>query len=583
MEDNANVINKRMEELIKIALKGREVDIPIFYSFRSYKTYKKTLSENNDYREAFFNIIYEMIPKDKDTINFNNITIEDVKSIKIEDLNRIAEHIVNSSGIIEKLRENEGFNNSDCFKKVYLMNKKMEENFKIATSKRKHELKLVSRKLFSLTESINLPLKNVYSQVEGVGKIYSQYINRQNEIGNLISPGMKSLIGLSGHMEKIMTPISDPTKLALAGVQSDLKQLTVGLNAFSNISAGIASEMQLKPLKSDLQLGLLNIQRSIPKVGLEIGVASQVLKLQSFEFSKITSNINSTREALINSNVEGIRSVLLEAQVGSSLLESQLKGVKESLSLVTKFTYGNKLVSFDSLHKSILNGIRPFITDLNSIILSRNNVMESIKVKAIAMNSFEWWLISSLPITIINEIYKKKEGLNVNEVDNIICNYYNENDFKELDKVAEKWMNLKYFNKRIDILRESIEVHKLRKYRLTVPTLVPIIEGVIRDFMLDKYKIFNESFSPIYKRFKSKVDELSNFIATYVIVCIDKLYCRFNPTKPNEVSDFSRHKISHGLATGYGSEANSLKVVLFLDEIFEIISSIQEMELIDIS
>ena len=100
--------------------------------------------------------------------------------------------------------------------------------------------------------------------------------------------------------------------------------------------------------------------------------------------------------------------------------------------------------------------------------------------------------------------------------------------------------------------------------------------------MSEKYKIFNESFNPTYKIFKGKVEELSNFISSYVIVCIDELYCRFSPTNPSEVSDFSRHKISHGLSTEYGSEANSLKVILFLDEIFEIISSIKEMKLIEV-
>ncbi|MBZ9621400.1 hypothetical protein G9F71_000650 [Clostridium sp. FP2] len=120
-------------------------------------------------------------------------------------------------------------------------------------------------------------------------------------------------------------------------------------------------------------------------------------------------------------------------------------------------------------------------------------------------------------------------------------------------------------------------------YKLAVPTLAPLIEGVIRKFMSEKYKTFNESFSPIYKIFKGKVEELNNFISSYVIVSIDKIYCRFRATKPSEVSDFSRHKISHGLAIEYGSEANSLKVILFLDEIFEIISSIQEMKLIEVS
>ncbi|MCB2290826.1 hypothetical protein LGK97_13855 [Clostridium sp. CS001] len=653
------------ENVIKIELKGREVEISIFYSFCSYKIYQKILSETNDYKEAFFNSIYEMISINKDSIEVDDFRIEDVKEIKVEYLDMIAEYIINSSGLREELNENGEFNNGDCFRKIYLMNKKLVINNSTNLSERgiysqtecavnicsqylnrvnkfedlvspgmkslmglssqmgkiinpinavtKLSLVGVQRDIRQLAVTSNAlsnrslrPLKPVLqsgllniqrndsknvlgigvAHVESVGKIYSQYLNRQNKIGDLISPSMKSLVGLSGQMEKTMTPINAVTKLSLSGVQSDIRQLAVTSNALINRSfGGITTQLQkqLGPLGAGSQLGLLNIQKNIPKVGLEIGFASQVLKSQNIRYDKIISNISSTKEALMSSNIESIRSALLGSQVGTRLLESQLKGVKESLSLVTKFDYSDKLISFDSLNKSMINAIRPFITDFNSLILSRNNIRESIKSKAMSLNNFDWWLISSLPIIKINEIYRNKESLNIDEVDNIICDYYSDNNFKELDKVTEKWVDLDYFNNRIDILKESIEVHKLEKYRLTVPTLVPLIEGVIRDFMLDKYKILNESFSPTYKIFKSKVNELSNFIVNYVVICIDKLYCRFNPTKPNEVSDFSRHKISHGLAIEYGSEANSLKVILFLDEIFEIISSIQEMKLIEVS
>lgn len=578
MEKDSKDIEKRKRNSIKIELKGNQVNISIFYSLRSYEIFNKSFSETNNYKEAFLITIHEMIFKD--TTKFDNVTIEDVEQIKIEDLEKIAKHIINSSGLLEELKKNAEFNNSDWFKKIYLMNKKIGNNLKNTTLKIQNNINLIHRDIDSISKSVITPLKNVYSQVEGVGKNYSQYLNGVNKYQNLVSPGMKSLMGLSGQMAQIMNPINNATKLALTGVRNNMKQLAVASNAYRDISVGVT--MQLQKQSEPLRAGLLNIQKNVQKVGLQMGLASQALQLHSFKYDKIISNINSTREALINSNIQGIRSALMEAQVGSRLLESQLKGIKQSLSFVTKFNYGDKLISFDSLNKNILKGIRPFITDLNSIILSRNNIKESIKNKAEAMNSFDWWIISSLPITIINEIDKNKEKLAKDEVDYIICNFYNESNFKELDRVVEKWANLSYFNNRVDILKDSIEVHKIGKYSLTVPTLVPIIEGVIREFMLNKYKIFDKSFQPIYRSFKDKMEELNNFIATYVIVCIDKLYCKFNPVNPNKVSDFSRHKISHGLATKYGSQANSLRVILFLDEIFEIISSIQELDLAEV-
>lgn len=85
-----------------------------------------------------------------------------------------------------------------------------------------------------------------------------------------------------------------------------------------------------------------------------MGLASQAVQSYSFKYDKIISNINTPREALITNNIQGIRSVLTEAQAGSRLLESQLKGIKQFLSSTTKFIYRDKLIHFDSLNENIL-------------------------------------------------------------------------------------------------------------------------------------------------------------------------------------------------------------------------------------
>ncbi|CDI48689.1 hypothetical protein [Clostridium tetani] len=102
-----------------------------------------------------------------------NITIEDVRQIKIDDLENIAKYIINSSGFLEELNKDSEFNNSDWFKKIYLMNKKIEDNFKKTTLKIKNNINLVHTDMNNVSKKIITPLNNVYSQVEDVGKIYS--------------------------------------------------------------------------------------------------------------------------------------------------------------------------------------------------------------------------------------------------------------------------------------------------------------------------------------------------------------------------------------------------------------------------
>lgn len=64
-----------------------------------------------------------------------------------------------------------------------------------------------------------------------------------------------------------------------------------------------------------------------------------------------------------------------------------------------------------------------------------------------------------------------------------------------------------------------------------------------------------------------------------IITCIDSFYIRFNPAEPDEVQDFSRHKIFHGQALNYDNEINSLKLILYLDELFYMMSSLKTLKI----
>lgn len=63
------------------------------------------------------------------------------------------------------------------------------------------------------------------------------------------------------------------------------------------------------------------------------------------------------------------------------------------------------------------------------------------------------------------------------------------------------------------------------------------------------------------------------------MISVKKFYVRFNPEEPDEVQDFSRHKIFHGQALNYDNEINSLKLILYLDELFYMISSLKSLNI----
>jgi hypothetical protein len=151
-----------------------------------------------------------------------------------------------------------------------------------------------------------------------------------------------------------------------------------------------------------------------------------------------------------------------------------------------------------------------------------------------------------------------------------------------LEKLSAKWWNIKEFELRRTLIEAAINAHKEGKYVLSIPALLPQIEGIIsdwtynqkpedlpvrigsktkkfRDTLLEKPKPFlynrvvNSSINfvlegPVLKSFKNWIDN------------IEKAF-------PN------RHEVEHGkYDPSLFTEQNSIKLILLIDTLFFIIS-----------
>lgn len=173
-----------------------------------------------------------------------------------------------------------------------------------------------------------------------------------------------------------------------------------------------------------------------------------------------------------------------------------------------------------------------------------------------------------------NYIYSNRESLTQDEVDTIICDFFEHDNFKELDSMTSRWFNAGCFTKASKQLTTGIRHHKSRDYISSIPILTPQVEGLIRTFMADMYQIQMYRFDPVMKQFKDKMIQVDEYITAYAMALIDGFFGDFKPNSPDDTPDFNRNKISHGLAFNYDSRAASLKLILFLNEIFEIINAL---------
>lgn len=183
----------------------------------------------------------------------------------------------------------------------------------------------------------------------------------------------------------------------------------------------------------------------------------------------------------------------------------------------------------------------------------------------------------SYKASLIIDFYENKQ---YDKIDNLMLDLVKKED---LENFTNKWFNLKYFRKRENILKAGIKAHIDGNYELSIYTLLPHIEGVIWDFLIDledKDKLNNITNSPI-----KKFEYLGNYyeenirngfmIKSFFEKIISEKFPLYKSEDflniSEEYDQINRHILSHGIVTKCISEINSLKLIYILDFLWQII------------
>jgi hypothetical protein len=136
---------------------------------------------------------------------------------------------------------------------------------------------------------------------------------------------------------------------------------------------------------------------------------------------------------------------------------------------------------------------------------------------------------------------------------------------ERLRGLIDQWNEKPLLDKRIEIVRAAVEAHCDGKYVLSIPALLPQIEGLIADGFVHQ----GEMHKPQYKKHISDLmdpdaaldypSEINNFVTL-------QLLARFEHGGAIS-SDLSRHAILHGGDTTYGTEVKSLKAILLFHSV----------------
>jgi len=166
-----------------------------------------------------------------------------------------------------------------------------------------------------------------------------------------------------------------------------------------------------------------------------------------------------------------------------------------------------------------------------------------------------------LPAILLDKLSLGFENgqLTAHDIDDIFVQLYNKEILLEM---LNTWTERGLFKNRIKILKLAVEAHIDGKFELSIPTLLPQIEGFIAE-------IFNHTGRMHSKDIESYVESI--FVRDSRFDKIDKVFL-ISTLKENfewkgTIPFFSRNAILHGADTNYASAPNSLRLILILDQL----------------
>lgn len=153
-----------------------------------------------------------------------------------------------------------------------------------------------------------------------------------------------------------------------------------------------------------------------------------------------------------------------------------------------------------------------------------------------------------------------------------------------LEKLSKKWYDNEHFAEKKIIFSQAITGHKLGLYTLTIPTLLPLVEGIITDWAIAN--VPDGDYVPWRQNSKTKKFQdivltkhgsvTYNIIVNSAISFIlnGPILSSFKQWLDDVQTEFpNRHVVGHGkFNEKIYSKENSIKLFLLIDTIFHIIS-----------
>lgn len=194
-----------------------------------------------------------------------------------------------------------------------------------------------------------------------------------------------------------------------------------------------------------------------------------------------------------------------------------------------------------------------------------------------AFSSGDLCYTPSMTPELVDRVVKMHRTGNTKGIPSIVANYYCKDHCAVLRQAVETWAGSRIFRPRMPAIRAALAAHLQANYLLSIPALLPQIEGIARDYVR-KYGLTGKKGTPVPPHKGKELLEavikhgpLRNYAACQALLTIvaDPLYLYQDFEKHRPVvrrsRRLNRHSILHGLQLPYATRINSLRAFLLLD------------------
>jgi len=233
----------------------------------------------------------------------------------------------------------------------------------------------------------------------------------------------------------------------------------------------------------------------------------------------------------------------------------------------------NYLTSFQEALSRVTFSFRPLLDEI-----SRAQARQLERI----LRRYHWWPVPGLPPEFYLGILDLVEQGQTRRVNRYICDWFRWNRYRRLGRMVRRWDDNEYFRRRRHIYNQALMAHRRGWYNLTVPALMPLVEGGARDYLQEEHGItersgrvaieeaLNRNIPPSV--FREELQQaLIRFLTSSTFAdtdCGDVLPSGY---------ELNRHGVAHSRHLRYGTEANSLRCFLLLETLYQFIADALEI------